>query len=417
MFEWLRAKGSAVWPLMVRILYGQTAAAPRDAPAYLKLYQEDPWIYAPVWYLASAVASTPRIMKKGEEIITEHPLLDLLNAPNSDQSGYDLLEATTVYLELVGEGYWEKVKNKVDKPGELYTLRPDRIEIVPDDAKKRVAAYTYTVSGIDAVTFPPEDIVPFLYFNPVDDWRGQGSVKCLEETIEDSRYSRGWRRRFLRRFGAKEGYLSTEQSPGGPIVQRLKEKWSERFKPESDETPVLPRGLKYQPVSGLPKESGLMDFLKSFREAKLAATGVPPVKVGLLEYAKYSNYDLQSRAFAQDSLAPRLLKIAGAINRCLLPDFEKPSSGLRFEFGALQKTYTSLDELVGLLAELFDRGGLSPNDLIRITGFGKAFEGGDKHYLQERTHEVEGTEAEGAEDEGTEAEGAAEEVSEAGPDS
>jgi len=99
---------------------------------------------------------------------------------------------------------------------------------------------------------------------------------------------------------------------------------------------ILGKGMEWQTVSVDPKDT---DFLKGRQEnrgALLAALGVPPVKVGLLDNAKYDNYRLQSTAFYQDTILPKLRKIEGAIDLFLIPQYadlmRTPQVDWRFEF-------------------------------------------------------------------------------------
>ena len=134
----------------------------------------------------------------------------------------------------------------------------------------------------------------------------------------------------------------------------------------------------------MPKESGMLDLMKWAREAKLAVYGVTPVKVGLLEYAKFSTYDLQTRAFLIDTIDPKSRFISDALTLEVLPAFNKGKEPLTFKFDAMKMSWSDMSELVRVLSMLYDRAALTPNDIIELTGFGKIYDEGNDHYVGER---------------------------------
>ena len=83
--------------------------------------------------LASAAASVPWLLydADGQEM-DEHPLLTLLRHPNPTQDGVAFLQSVYANLEIAGNAYIEAVQpSERGAPLELYTLRPDRMKVVP----------------------------------------------------------------------------------------------------------------------------------------------------------------------------------------------------------------------------------------------------------------------------------------------
>jgi len=391
MFEFLK-KTSKVLPLMLRGLFGTNEIpVPLDQTAFLNMYTKDPWVYAAVWIISTSLARMPMWVRnqKNEIVSFDNPILDLLKQPNEDQSAFDFLVATSVYLELAGESFWEIVTDKVTKtPRELYVLRPDRVTPIASDDRRKIAGYKYTINGQEDVEFKPDQIVWIKYFNPIDDFRGQSSIQSLKSTLVDDVY--GWRfaERFMKNDGRKSGYLASEKRTGEFEAKRLKEQWGDRSEKDKERTPVLPAGMDFKEIGTPPKEGGLIELLKLLRESKIAPMGVPPVLLGLLEYSKYSNYDLQLRAFHLLTLEPKLIQIEGAVNRRLMPRFQKNGAlEWKFEFDKRMAGFIDVQSFVKVLWELFEKATLTPNEIIKLTGLGKAYEdGGDEHYLGERVH-------------------------------
>ena len=386
MFERIRrfvAKASALWPLIVGQLFGQQEVSPPvNAIDYLKYYRADPWIQSSVWVLASTAAKMPmRIVSPAGAYITDHKLLKVLARPNPGQTKFAFFMSTFMFLELVGNAYWEKVLSKLGTPLELYNARPDRMYILASGGRnEKIAGYEYRVPGEpEGERFDADEIVHIKYFDPADDWLGVGSIKPLDDTYVLDVHNRNWLTRFLRRFGTKDGYLGTDQQVGEQDSKRLGRRWSGRHTDE-DKTPLLPKGLKYEETGDSPMDNkGVFDVDKMTQMRKLAVVGVPPVKVGLLEYAKYRSYDQQSRAFVQDTVSSKLEILADAINTQLLPDYPT-LEGHRFEFDTSKAIFTDVLSYWTGVVGLFDRNGLTVNELIELTGMGVQFEGGEKRW-------------------------------------
>ena len=390
MFKWLQ-KASATLPSVLRSMWsGSGIYPPAGQTQYLTQYTVDPWLYAAVWILATSAARSPCwIRKKNGDIMRDHALLTLLEQPNEEQSAFDFWEASFSFLELGGETFWEIVRATIGaKPTELWNLRPDRMYPIPSDDLKRISGYEYRVgSAVDI--FDAKDIVHIRNFNPIDDFRGLATVEPMKAAIVTDSY--GWRfaERFMKRDGVPVGHLQTERNAGTFTSKRLGDSWSSKEDEQKNKTPLLPPGLTYEKDGTTPKDGGVIELLKMLRESKNAPTGVPPVLLGLVESARYANYDMQLRAFHRFTLEPKLMKLEGAINRKLLPLFYPGgrTGGAKFEFDKRLTGFIDIAAFVKSLGELFDRAVLSPNDIIRLTGLGETYEdGGNDHYLGERKH-------------------------------
>lgn len=387
-FQWLGRfvkKASSTWPLVIRALF--TGGLPIPPPSvmrdYMLLYQTDPWIYASVWIVANTAASIPmRIKRPNGDYLYKHKMLRVLTNPNPRMSKHDFFEASFAFLELTGNCYWEKVKNQLGTTSEIYTMRPDRVKIVPGDDRRLVKGYQYFMSNsAEFISFDADDIVHFVYFNPLDDWHGMTPLRPLATSIVADKQGQSWLERYLKKYGVKEGHLTTEQPVSEAESKRLSVKWRGRY--QQDQTALLPRGLEYKAMGDSPKDGGMFEVDSMTRQKKLATIGVPPVKVGLVENAKYASYDLQSRAFILDTIKHKLEKVAGGINRGLLPSYPT-LRGCIFEFDTSKIVFTDILAFIESIVKLFDRDALTINELIEITEFGKPYKGGGKRYSDVR---------------------------------
>jgi HK97 family phage portal protein len=320
---------------------------------------------------------------EGEEI--EHPILSLFRAPNEDEGSFDFFESTICYLSLGGEFFWEIVPDKLNVPRELYNMRPDRVKLMLNDKNTRISHYEFS-AGMEKETFNKDEVVHTKHFNPTNDFRGMPSVKPLSNIVNADKYGWRWIRSYLKRYGVSRGFLTTQSRISEPASKRLKQKWQSPGE-DSNETPLLPFGIDWKDIARPPKESGLTDFMDFITQAKLSVLGVPPALAGLVETARYASYDVQLKAFYTLTVVPHLIKLEDAINRQLMPRYGEGVG--RFEFDKTSIGLLDFESLVNALSDQFDRGSLTPNEFMKVTGLGEPYEnGGNDHYLGERKNNV-----------------------------
>jgi hypothetical protein len=117
-------------------------------------YNSAPPIFHAINLIATACAGIPWVLyerkgpnRRGTEV-DQHPLIDLMQKPNPNQGWGKLFEAYVSYLYISGNSYlWaNRLNGGKGKPVELWTLRPDRMRVVPDE-KQFVSGFQYEVNG------------------------------------------------------------------------------------------------------------------------------------------------------------------------------------------------------------------------------------------------------------------------------
>lgn len=370
---------------------------PGSADEWLSLYAIAPWTYAGISAIANAIAALDIQLfkrKKGAdptnfEEVLDHPALDLLRKPNPDNTYYTLLEATMIHLETTGRAYWEVVKGSignVQQPQELYPLRPSRITPVPDK-QGGIAKYTFQVrSGGKKVDYDPDELVCFQYFNPVNDFQGLAPIMAAVDPIRLEKQIVKWNTDFFRNGTALDGILHTEQALSPIDLKAIKEMWQDMVKGRGRTVPVFGKGLEYQPMGINPKELDFNVTSKSNVTQILATLGVPPVRVGILDQAKYDNYMLQEAAFYRNTILPKLKKLECSLNRHYLEQWglngEDADEEYFFKFKVAHLIAEDADRLTGRLIQQIGSGIRTPNEARKELGLEPSEEDGmDSFYM------------------------------------
>lgn len=314
-------KDSRTGPLIALTSGGRARWTPRD---YAHLADEgfarNAVAYRCVRMIIEAAASTPLIVFADGARAPDHALARLLARPNPEQSGAEWLEALYGALQTAGNAYAEAVGET--EPEELWTLRPDRVRVVPGRAGW-AEAYDYSVDGRSVrIGRAPDGWMPVMQlklFHPTDDHYGFSPLEAAASAIDVHNASGAWNKALLDNaarpsgalvYDAKDGErLTAEQFEG--LRAQIQESHSGRM--NAGRPMILEGGLDWKPMSWTPAD---MDFIAgkhaAAREIALAF-GVPPQLLGIPGDATYANYREANAAFWRGTIVPLVRKTAAAL--------------------------------------------------------------------------------------------------------
>lgn len=283
-------------------------------------------VYEAIMYKVRAIMQAPLRAYRGDPDSPKpapetSPLSQLIFRPNPNQSFVDLQSQNVVYLNLAGNVYIFMDRPKRDElPIAMYSLRPDRVYIIPDRKKgNTILGYQYVPEGKairDGVPILPQDMMHIKLPNPGDPLEGMGyglsPLSAMARTVDVDNAITHFLKLFFDKGVMVPGILSTDQALNEKLVARIRERWKQLFggyKQWSEEIGVLERGLTYQRV-GLTFDEMGFDALDERNESRiLGPFGVAPILVGTrvgLKHATYSNYEQARQATWEDTLVPEL---------------------------------------------------------------------------------------------------------------
>jgi HK97 family phage portal protein len=315
-------KASRTAALVAFASAGRPVWTPRDYESLAREgFARNPVAYRCVRMIAEAAASVPLVVFAGGRRADDHPLRRLLDRPNPEQGGPDLLEAFFGALQVSGNGYLEAA-GEGEGIGELWSLRPDRMKVVPD-GRGWPAAYEYGVAGRSVrIAREADGWLPVLHlklFNPADDHYGASPLEAAAFAIDVHNASGAWNKALLDNAARPSGALVYANAEAG---DRLTADQFEALKSELDGRSgaaaagrplLLEGGLDWKPMSLSPAE---MDFIEgkhaAAREIALAF-GVPPQLLGIPGDNTYANYREANGAFWRHTVAPLAERLARAL--------------------------------------------------------------------------------------------------------
>ncbi len=343
-------KASRARPLIALASGGRPVWTPRDYASLAREgYQKNVVAHRCVRLLAESAASVPLMAMEAGRRMSVHPLLDLIERPNPEQTRAEFFEAVYGHLQTSGNAYIEAVS--IDgEVRELYALRPDRMKARLSDSGWP-AAYDYTVGG-RTVSFPvarggeTPSILHMRLFNPTDDHYGLSPLEAAAIAIDVHNATQSWNKALLDNAARPSGALVYSGPEGAAALsedqfQRLKDQLEEMFQggANAGRPLLLDGGLDWRQMALSPTD---MDFISAKNSAArdiALAFGVPPMLLGIPGDNTYSNYREANLAFWRHAVAPLAKKAAAALSKWL---------GAAFDGAALA---CDLDEIDALSAE------------------------------------------------------------------
>lgn len=391
-----KARNSTAQPFLITRNQGHI---PHWASTNYRSYVEEGFaqnavIYAALMYKAKAIALSEIKAYGGtlddrELLDPTDPLQMLARRPNHFQSFTEMMQLNTVYLNLAGNVF---IAIDRDSPGSdiraLYSLRPDRMRIVPNEDKSSVDfAYIPDGMSIDsAVIILAENMMHIKFPNPLDPLEGMGfglsPMSAGARSADVDNLMTGFLNILFRSGMMPQSMISFDTSVDDDEAREVRDRIQREYGgSENWGLPlVMGAGAKYNAMTPTLKEMefGALDGRNEKRI--LAPFGVPGMLIGFqMENSTFSNFDQAATDFWQTTMLPEQGMYADVFDNRI----SDPSSG---EFLAFDNaTIPALQDDINMQSQTYSmlvNSGIPPNEAARQAGLKiPEMEFGDISYL------------------------------------
>ena len=297
-------------------------------------YLQNAIVYRCVNEIAKGASAVPFILKNGDQIIEQHPLLDLLARPNPLQSYTEFFSSLYSYVLLSGNAYVLKVGNDGGAPRELHQLRPDRIEIkgggnfIPEK-------YEYIINGRLQDTYYVDqengysELKHVKLWNPLDDYYGCSPLSAASMQVDQHNMASKHNVNLLNNGARPSGAVVFKPKDESGFSVNLSESQRQQLLTDLNNRfsgsanagrPMLLEGdFDWKEMGLSPKD---MDFLnlKHMSATNIAMCfGVPSQLVGVPDAQTYANVSEARLALYEETIIPYLRKIESDLNEWLVP--------------------------------------------------------------------------------------------------
>ena len=299
-------------------------------------YMKNSIVYRCVNEISNGASAVPYMLKSGDTVIEQHPLLSLIDRPNPLQSHSEFFNAIFGYLMLSGNAYILKVGSDLGKPKELHLLRPDRMVIV-GGSKPIPDRYDYVINGKVQASYDVDDTTGYSevkhikLWNPLDDYYGLSPMSAAALEIDQHNMSGKHNINLLENGARPSGAVVYKPKDDGGFAVNLSESQRQQLITDLNNRftgtanagrPMLLEGdFDWKEMGLSPKD---MDFinLKHMATTDIALCfGVPSQLVGVPDSQTYANVAEARLALYEETIIPHLRKIESDINEWLVPMF------------------------------------------------------------------------------------------------
>jgi len=326
-------KASAAAPVIAFHGAGRVAWSPRDVASLTRSgFSGNPVGFRCVKMIAEAAAAVPVLLQDSERRYESHPLLSLLARPNAGQGAAALLEAYYGQFLLSGDGYLEAAgTDEYRRPQELFTLRSDRMSVIPG-ADGWPVAYEYKVGARKHRFDMRSEFAPVLHvraFHPQDDHYGLSPMQAAAQALDVHNSASRWSKALLDNAARPSGAIVYKGADGMGALGRdqydrlVAELESHHQGAANAGRPMLLEGgLDWKPMGFSPSDMEFQKTKESAAREVALAFGVPPMLLGLPGDATYANYQEANRAFFRLTILPLVAKTLAALSGWLGPLYD-----------------------------------------------------------------------------------------------
>lgn len=344
--------------------------------------EQGTWVFACVGLVARSIAALDfSVYEPGGKSRPDHPLTLLLNDPNDAMDGSDLVQRAVQHLLLSGNTVLSKVRDSTGVVAELWPLPPHLIKPVVSRSTF-ISSYRYE-SGGERVDVAPDDVIHVQMPNPGNPWWGIGPYQAGRSAIETDASAVQWNKVALQNRAVSDGALIYDQALS-------RDKWLEaRWRVRQQHMGagnarmpwVLSGGVRWQAMDRSPVEMDFTEGRRMSREEICALFGVPPVLVGVLDRATYSNFETAREVFWEQTVSPLAWAVCNAFTRALRQDFHL-EKGLYIGIDETSSPVMSVTKDRAEASRVLFGMGVPFSELNRLFRFGvQPFEGDDVSYI------------------------------------
>jgi HK97 family phage portal protein len=269
------------------------------------------------------------------EQVTQHQALKLWNRPNDFMTGEDFREIGWQYMELVGE--WPIVLSRGPSgrgvPTEMWPVRPDRMEPVPD-RNKFLLGWIYTGPNGEQVPLSHEEVIFLKYPDPNDVYRGLSAIQSLLLDIDSAKYTAAWSRNFFLNSATPGGIVQFSKRLSDEEFKEFTTRWRDQHQgvARGHRVGVLEQGAVWFPNTYTIREMQFVELRTMAREIIREAYRIHKAMLGLSDDVNRANAETAQEVHIVWHEIPRLKRMRGMLNTRYLEMFGSTGKNVEFDY-------------------------------------------------------------------------------------
>jgi HK97 family phage portal protein len=386
-------KKSSFSQLMFNLLDSHCENIKTDRDFLQDGYMSNPIVYKCIQIRSQGVASVElelhQDITQGNQqvktVLTNHPILDLLNKPNPFQNKKEIFKQLVIQLDSTGNAFLIVIRDISGLPIQL--IVPSSLKMTIDQGTNMFpVSYTYKKNTADQKVYPIDqttgqcDVLCIKYPNPLMTQLGMSPIQPSSKAIEIFNNGLRFNANLLKNGARPSGILSTDdtltEEQYESITESLRSAW--KGVQNAGSAPILEGGLKWQELGTSPKD---LDFLQGMDAASayIASCFGVPIPLVIDSAATYNNVSSSTLSLYENTILPLCDEILDPLGTWLVGMFKKGDKKSKSgaynnlslkinpdKISALEPRRTEQRESV---TELINGGVITPNEGRIMLGF------------------------------------------------
>ncbi len=269
-------------------------------------YSREPWMYATAMLIVKAMSLVPYnvVDVNTDEIIPDHPMNAKIKSGNKFQDSKTLTLCGDLDLILGGNFFRvfdEFFNESMQVPVELCSLNFD-------NRTRTITSLKIWDNnlGLYSKEIPYRQVVHFKLPNPYNPFYGLSMYIAASRPMIMDKAMQEFQMAFYLRGATNTGVIETTDDINKTRMKRLMRTFEAVYTGKRNwwRTIILPKGAKWVKSSLSMAEMQHLEMLKENRLTFLAAIGVPPSKVGIVQDVNRSTSEIQDETFWENTIKP-----------------------------------------------------------------------------------------------------------------
>lgn len=255
------------------------------------------------------------IISKGVEVeeLSDHPFINLMASVNPEMNGFELMELTSIYLDLTGNAYWFLNMDNLNTPNEIWLIPSPNVEMKRNKETGVIEGYEYR-AGAKRVMFKPEEIINFRMPSPMSIFHGYSPLQAVSTAYNVIKLIDKYDYAIFKNMGRPEINLSSDQALTQDDIDLLKANIakSQTGVENAGKWLITGKGLRAEKMSYAPDDLGNLEGRKVRAEEIVAAFGLDMsiLKPG----ANRAEAETAESFYYKSAVIPRLTRFEERIN-------------------------------------------------------------------------------------------------------
>ncbi len=324
------------------------------------------------------------------QAVDNHEMVKLINRPNPFYSGELLWQATLADWMATGNAYWIVIRNKEDKPIQLWYTPSFLLEPKWNSDTDFISYYEYKPSSTtEPVPLRPQDVIHFRNgIDPKNIRKGLSKIGALVRTLFIDNEAERFSASLLGNLGVPGVVIIPEEGTkiNTTAAEETKAKFNQKFGGERRGEPlVMSSRVKVEVLSFSPDDMNFYLFHKLPEERASAIFGTPAVVVGLgagLDRSTFENFAEAREAAYESMIIPTQRLFAADLRHQLLPNFEvdADTKSVGFDLSEVRILQPDQDSIYRRTERALRTGWITMNEARIRTGY-DALPNGNLFYL------------------------------------